>query len=400
MLKRIGLSLLVLLTIILAVAAFLNYLSQAQLEARLTEIRDAGDPATLADLVKPEVAPEENAATYLRRAASDADKLYGSIVDATQTEDFDWVKGLDDANLKTVEEGFAKFPLVMRLIEEACQQEYYVWPYDESSTTEEFTQASIESVQLLRMIARVMGARGRQLVSRGEPDEACGVYLDLLRISRLHEAEPLLISFLANMGTRSLPLEALRNLLEQHQLKPATYAAIEAELLQHEEMQSFVWTLKSERAFGIESFRAAPGVGMLLQDWVNYLDVMQSEIALGAVSVYEIDQPPAAKVGSLASTVTPAIAASRTALCRTRAFVRTLRIANAAKQLGLANPLLGASDLHLPAEVFVDPFTGKPLQIRATQAGWLIYSVGANQQDDGGDFSTMKDVGIGPVLLD
>jgi hypothetical protein len=58
------------------------------------------------------------------------------------------------------------------------------------------------------------------------------------------------------------------------------------------------------------------------------------------------------------------------------------------------------SALNLPPEVLVDPFSGKPLQVKRTPEGWLIYSVGKNLQDDGGEFEDALDVGVGPISVE
>ena len=50
----------------------------------------------------------------------------------------------------------------------------------------------------------------------------------------------------------------------------------------------------------------------------------------------------------------------------------------------------------LPADATIDPFNGAPLHLAKLSEGWLIYSVGANLKDDGGDLVDKKDVGLGP----
>lgn len=59
------------------------------------------------------------------------------------------------------------------------------------------------------------------------------------------------------------------------------------------------------------------------------------------------------------------------------------------------------AELGLPDEVGVDPFNGKPMIIKKLPQGWLVYSVGLNLKDDGGNFERGDDgqpldVGFGP----
>ena len=81
---------------------------------------------------------------------------------------------------------------------------------------------------------------------------------------------------------------------------------------------------------------------------------------------------------------------------RIRAQARCLRVLNALQRAKNATePKL--NELGLPAEAITDPYTGEPLRIKKTVNGWLIYAVGENLTDDGGDLEKMKDVGLGPT---
>jgi hypothetical protein len=79
---------------------------------------------------------------------------------------------------------------------------------------------------------------------------------------------------------------------------------------------------------------------------------------------------------------------------------RCLRILDAlqARQIGPGDAV-DLTKLSLPADVIVDPFDGKSMKIKASPAGWIIYSVGPNLVDDGGDVigSKAKDFGLAPL---
>ena len=78
--------------------------------------------------------------------------------------------------------------------------------------------------------------------------------------------------------------------------------------------------------------------------------------------------------------------------------MRCLRVLNALQgrpeQAGEEMPKL--SDLGLPAAATTDPFTDKPLHLKKLPGGWLVYSVGKDLKDDGGELSNDQDVGVGP----
>jgi hypothetical protein len=58
------------------------------------------------------------------------------------------------------------------------------------------------------------------------------------------------------------------------------------------------------------------------------------------------------------------------------------------------------TELKLPTQMTMDPYTGDPLLIKQTEAGPIVYSVGRNQKDDGGKLGDeLEDVGVGPLEL-
>ena len=61
---------------------------------------------------------------------------------------------------------------------------------------------------------------------------------------------------------------------------------------------------------------------------------------------------------------------------------------------------IDTSSLSLPAAATIDPFTDQPLVIRKQGASWLVYSLGFDLKDDGGEVDKGKDVGIAPLERD
>src|SRR5271157_4963503 len=53
--------------------------TDTRLERQLAAIRAAGDPVTLADLARPPIPAEKNAATYLRRAKAGVDAIHKKV---------------------------------------------------------------------------------------------------------------------------------------------------------------------------------------------------------------------------------------------------------------------------------------------------------------------------------
>ena len=79
--------------------------------------------------------------------------------------------------------------------------------------------------------------------------------------------------------------------------------------------------------------------------------------------------------------------------------IRALRILNAMEEFKQLNGHEAQSlvELKLPQAATIDPFSGRPMLLKSTPMGWVIYSVAENGVDDGGDFKDLKDWGMAPV---
>jgi hypothetical protein len=130
-----------------------------------------------------------------------------------------------------------------------------------------------------------------------------------------------------------------------------------------------------------------------------YLDLFSSEIDVADQSYSDLSPITVAESQShpVVANIAPTIQAAREAKTRVRAALRSLRVLAAIKGLpeeAQQNPSL--SELGLPEDATIDPFNGKPLVMKKVPGGWLVYSVGKNLQDDGGELATFDDVGVGP----
>ena len=50
------------------------------------------------------------------------------------------------------------------------------------------------------------------------------------------------------------------------------------------------------------------------------------------------------------------------------------------------------------ADAVLDPFTGRPLVLKPVAGGYLVYSVGQNRRDDGGDVRAVRPSHVAPGL--
>lgn len=355
------------------------------MEARIAEIRDAGDPVSLIDLKPPAVAPETNAATYLQRVADDCVKLYAELEPHAHAEDFTWQMGLNAEQIAAVENAFAAYPAVLPGLEQASNCENCVWPLDYTLSFDEFLAQYFEPKSQPKLFSRIHHCRGRYLASVDKADAAVDIFLQQLRMARLQESEPLLINFLMNIAIRSSALEGLDGIVQTSELSPASHAAIEKELALLDGVQNIVTALKGERAFGICGYQRFPNpLGIMNSGWSNYLDFMRQQIDMGAKSQFELVDVPRVETQGMANLLVPTMEAARGTMNRHRASVRCLRILNAIQAQGKDAQQIEFESLGLPAKVHQDPFNGKPLTIMSTANGWLVHSVGLDGVDGGG----------------
>lgn len=372
----------------------------ARLERRIALIKEAGDPVSIAELAPPaDVAPEDNAAVILARVEEAASKMYVELAPHAHSEDFSWERGLSETQITNVEQTLEAFPDVLPAFVDASQCTTLAGIYDYDVAPTRFMESLLTGE--IRTVIRLEDCYARYLASTGKPEEAVEAYLRVLRLAKLHQSEPTLVSFLVNIALRGVAINGLNGIFHTADLESITYQKIEQELSAQDNGEHFVHTLKTERVFGIESFRSLSGwLGLLKSQWINYLDYMEHQIALGAQSEYQLQEVKELEARGLTVLVQPAVFASRSAMNRSRARLRCLRILNAIYSLETMSDTVDLESLGLPSDALVDPYSGKMLLTKSTPRGWLVYSVGKNKNDDEGQIGDSQlDFGVGPLTV-
>jgi hypothetical protein len=383
----------------------------SRLEKKLAALRAEGEPLSLADLARKAIPPQKNAAVFLRRATSDLEAMEKEWTDVYASEGYESGR-FSESELKTIRSTLETYPKVIPLLEQAAACPDYDPQLDYTLRPADFMAASLPDIKSMRGAVRILRFRVLLLLSEGQREEAMRSCLVMFRLCRHFDHTPILAGYLVSLACRSVAVEATNLVLRAGPLSKDSHEALEAELALHDSADAYKRALKAERAYALEFFRTMPGwcsfwlVGRPL--WNDgtcyYLDMIDRHMAVASRPYSEVvattPAPARHRVGFrvLTDLVVPAIVAGREAMERTRAAIRCLRVLNALQ----ARPEQGAaetpklSDLGLPADATTDPFTGKPLHLKKLPAGWLVYSVGKDLKDDGGDFTEALDVGVGP----
>ncbi len=391
-----------LVAILLIASAVRIYIISARLNAKLKEIRAAGDPICIADLAPASIPAEQNAAIPLRRIRDDVNAFYEEVKEYYQSENYETGRPTE-SQLKAMEAAFHAYPELVPTIQQAMALDGFDRGLDYSLPPEDFVAAICDDTGPERAIARVLTSHVTVLRARGRSDEAVRASIPLFQFARHIEHDAVLVQFLVAIAIRSIGIEAADEALRSGTLSDETRKLLDSELALADPFPGYIKALKAEIAFGIDSFNSFPFRIQWNREALNYLDTLEDEIRMAEgpnTSFCGTDRKAIATSDGkvFASLVQPALKSARDATERTLATIRTLRVLNAL--LGRddpdALPSTDLTELGLPQDATIDPFSGKPLIVKKVPQGWKVYSVGPNGIDDGGKLDFVSDYGVGP----
>ena len=321
---------------------------------------------------------------------------------------------LTPAEQEKLEKLFAAHPQLMPLLEQAADAPDYDPRLDTTLSRGPFLSACLDLAARHRPLYRVLRARSALLLSRGRADDAAAAQLLLLRLTRHWRNDPMLLGYLVRTVGEYLAMEAINEVLQAGPVSPETRRAIDAELARHDTRDGYTRALRTERTIALQTARENLGAGSwLMRGFANDLMLRMLDTFdryLGDTSRPYLrvaaerrasppDLAPLNPYGRLLALLEPRLFAAVEAGDRVRAMARSLRVLNAIQARvppgsGQVPPL---GDLGLPAEATTDPFDGEPLRVKRVPRGWMVYSVGGNGVDDGGQFARAADVGVGPI---
>jgi hypothetical protein len=279
----------------------------------------------------------------------------------------------------------------------------------------------------LRSASRVLSA---EAVMRAKAGDAKGALDDarlMLRLRRLVDREPILISQLVAYSMDAMAASTLHGVLDACPADVTAARAIVAELEGREERNSPVRAMLGETATGIYVFdhggpemlaqpargaQRGPGgwvwkaVGTLLwnmpADKYQYLSTMREMRRLARMPVPERMRkppaPPSTRGGRPRATLTqmlvPPLLRSLTqqasADCKVALVRAALGVEMYRAEKGEFPETLSAVVPQYLEAVPADPYDGKAIRYSAADGGFVVYSIGEDGSDDGGD--ARKDV--------
>ena len=413
LLKWMGIGVAALVVILLIVNTILVLVTDSKFEKRLAAIRAEGDPVSIDDLLASEpIDPKQDAAVYVRRSEEGVRAIRNKLDVLFDSETFKRGRPTED-ELKQIQSAFEAHPDVIPLLEQAAACPEYVPLFSMGERAKigspadpgQFLAILIPRTEMPRQIARTLANWSLWLRVQGRRDEALEACRTLLRLSRHFEHEPTVVIYMVTCACRRDAVQEANRVLRSGTVSDDAREALEKELALHEGVEGYRRALKTERACVLDQSRTLP----LANSWVGRamwsrerdacLDGIERFLSEADQPFHELPGGDAKTGGLLADLLVPALEATRLAMERSRARIRSLGVLNALERRGEpgAMPKADLSDLGLPNRATTDPFTGKPLVVKKLPDGWLVYSLGKNLKDDGGQIEEDEDVGVGPI---
>ena len=420
---------------ILGVAAFVAFvggtlgwrhwsLHQA-IETRLQAIRDAGLPVTLADLNAwyPEPPPGENAAELLHDAFSNY----------LNEEDWQILPGggnvdlpkrgeaLSDDMKAAIEEYLNANAEALKLLHQAAAMKDCRFPIDLMAGF----NVRLPHLAQLRGGAKMLRLEAMLRTENGNTDAAVDSIVSILGVANALRQEPILISELVRISCIAIAGGALEYVLNRATPSAEQIARLEQAFLAAEAPGTMFRALVGERCQWFNELdplltAGALGRGLNIIGWkksnqLSYLDMMQ-----GFVEALEKPYPERWKLATEVETAISKLTESGSGMVQryfealptmllaalpkaslsharmvasVRAARGALRVERYRAENGVLPETLAGDDIP------VDPFNGAPLRYKrhANGKGYVVYSIGEDGQDDGGEMDALrfrKDVGL------
>ena len=422
--KRILIGLAILIGAAVMVDGALAWQSQRRLTSKIAELHAAGEPATLTDLAPKSVSPENNPDAYLQQMWPDLQAFSKEDADFELSplgEDYN-LRRADTYELPTAAEidsirGMVdKYPAILPLLAKASECTVYASPADFNLPSLKLNAQMLEQIQPYRSLMNFVGYKMQTLLAEKKWGEATRLGIQLLKFADLRQ-EPFTWSYFLTVAGEETAFNGLNFAARQDSLSAPVRAELEAELARLDNLNALRYALATERVFVLAQIDDPNGnvqpalFRWPLQNWrLNECEVLDRAYEATKLPLDEIrprwdaatkrvhlpgelDRIAADQyVGNL-------IGMSFDCEFRRLAELRCLRVLNALEgyKQRTGKEAESVDQLSLPHEATIDPYSGKPLVVKKTEQGWVVYSVWRNNVDDGGRFNfNSGDWGFGP----
>ena len=416
---RVSHVLLILLLVCIGLYVHYRLHSKSQLQGRIDAIRAAGYPVTCTELDKWYSIPEnvENAAYTITDAFShfkqwDKDRskplpVIGKAKLPPRTEP------LPEEMKTLIAQYVADNNEALKLLHAAASIEHSRYPIDLSAGFE----TNVPNLSELRGAVFLLKLEAILHTENGEGNLAVRSAKSCFGTARSLTKEPIMVSQLVRSACQSLAVTTIEYCINRIEFADEQLVELIDCVQNAECISDMSCAFVGERCMGISFFKA-PGsvnpdlingipfrpilelykaIGLADADEIIYLDLMDGYIKsaqlplekrLDAVKSVEARLQSTSKAHILLHVMMPALSRITTIDIRNIAQLRTARAGLAIERYrlaagGLPDTLTNLVPTYLNA-VPTDPFDGKNLRYKKLETGFMVYSIGEDQIDDGG----------------
>jgi hypothetical protein len=444
----IGLVILVLVCLVLGVSYYFRYTGNSRLTAALaaTDHLDPNWRWEELEAKRTAVPPAENAALRLdeivarlpkdwpasQRVSPDAPPDSPNLLDAVS--DLDPVVRLSDEQAKALRAELEKAQAALLAARGLAQLRGGRYP---ACSAGDLVLGKTSTFENPRRVALLLKLDALVAAHDQKQDAALAASRGQLITGRAVGDDPMIIAQLVRMACRTMAWTSIARTLAQGVASEAALQEAQTLLEEEEAQPLLLYALRGERASGHEHMKwmegadiqQAPGVppntnsflgrlslrlsgGWLLGNHATLLDLMNEAVEIAKLPAEtqrqryrELDERVKTMTASRMEFTTlllPAVLKVAEASLRSRAELRCAAVALAAERYRLAHGSWPESLEQLTprflAKVPLDPFDGKPLRYRRLADGVVVYSVGLDGKDNGGQVDRKRTAAPGTDL--
>jgi hypothetical protein len=372
------------LLILIVGGVLFNRLSQFR--AEIARLKSEGSPVSFEDL---KTAPEEIAID----GTDTFNRLQSSLAsfEAEMWEDEEVAtRPVDDGMIARFDELNQAYPDVFPLLDELAQADDLC--YEFQGDFQPAINAELDRVQKLRSCARVLAWKMRVLAAQQKLDEAAAAGVQIFELCRVFDQQPTLVAHLVRVACEGIAISYIHKLITTHDISEEARKRLNQSIESRATSDHYLESLITERAAGIE-YISQMGLFQMAFNGNAYLEAINEEIENCQKQPFEQEFESEDRYtildGWVAGSILPALRQLRMASARTTSQLRALRIINAL----LAHPEAAGKEITpeylieigVPEAMTIDTMTGEPMIVKRIDDHWVVYSVGWNLKDDGGD---------------
>ncbi len=350
-------------------------------------------PKKIADLKPAEtVADEDNAAWWLAKADE------GRLAIDTRLADHFFLSDCTNEIIQEYNEVVAEHPeTIGNLLKAAAAPDYHPLRDFDVDTFAAFD--SQVDANDFRSVTRVLMYRAGVELAQGRTDSAVESALAILKLSRHDATEFGLEGHLIRTTVSMMGLASLNQIVQSaNNLTPETLQLIRDELERHDTLDDFQTCFDSERVLGVQLLRDQGLVSAIrIEEYLKIVRLCQERSNKSLAEQARLLDVSDGVDMTMLGMIYPTIQMSRGVANKKLTLVRCLRLLIELNLQMNEQPAL--EDIHLPKSAVTDPISGNPLVFRKLDNGWLVYGVGRNNTDDGGDVDLDHDYGFTSVAF-